>query len=49
MQETGPQPAGVVALGGFDLDHIGAVIGEQFAGVGPGDAFGELDDADPGE
>ena len=39
--------ADVVALGRLDLDHVGAEIGEQLAGVGGGDAAAVLDDAHP--
>ena len=31
--------------GGFDLDHIGAEVSEQLAGVGP-QLEGEIEDAD---
>ena len=39
--------AGVVAaVGALDLDDVGAEIGEQLPGPGPGKDAGEFDDAD---
>ena len=37
--------AGAVALGRFDLDDVGAEVGEELAAVRAGHPFGEFDDA----
>ena len=38
------RPAGGVARGRLDLDHVGAEVGKQLAAVRAGDALGEFDD-----
>ena len=42
-------PWPVAAVGGFDLDHLGAELGEDARGEGAGDERAELDDLDAGE
>jgi hypothetical protein len=38
-----------VTAGWFDLDDVGAMVGEQHAGEGPGHALSEVEDAQSGE
>ncbi len=49
MVQCRPGPAGGVALRGFDLDHVGAVVRQDLRAVGPEDHRGEIDDADAGQ
>src|SRR5690606_14632198 len=47
---TGPFPAPHRVAGGrLDLGHLGTEVGEDLAGVRPGDVLTELDHAQPGE
>jgi hypothetical protein len=39
----GPQPR-VVALWRFDLDHLGAMVGEHLAAIGPAQHPRQIDD-----
>ena len=39
----------VAVADALDLDHVGAVLGQQHGAVGPGDALAEIDDLQPGE
>ena len=43
--EFGAEAAGPVAFGGFDLDDVGAVLGEEHGAVWGGDALAEVEDA----
>ena len=45
----GTEAAEGVALGRLDLEHVGAVVGEQLGRVGTGDLTGEIEDADSSE
>ncbi len=40
------QPARNLAVGGFDLDHIGAQVAQLLGAQGAGDHGGDIDDAD---
>ena len=45
-----PERARPVAVAqALDLDHVGAVLGEQHGAIGSGDALAEIDDLQPGE
>jgi hypothetical protein len=53
-RQVGPAPAGDrqhpphrVAFGGFDLDDVGAPIGEHATGARPGHPHAQLDDPNP--
>ena len=39
--------AGVVALWGLDLDHVGAQVAEHQRAVGPGQSVRQIQDPDP--
>src|SRR5690606_25651557 len=41
-----PEPDGIDRLGVFDADHLGAEVGEDPGGSGPGDDPGEVADTD---
>src|SRR5215467_3660860 len=42
----GPPPARIVALGTFDLHHLGAEKRQDLPAIGPGQVLAELDDLD---
>jgi len=44
--ERGRVVAQIIARRGFDLEHVGALIGEQRAAIGPGDIGAEIEHAD---
>src|SRR6185437_12022052 len=45
-----PEGARPVAVAdALDLDHVGAMLGEQHGAIGPGDALAEVDDLQSGE
>ena len=43
------RPRPVAVADPLDLDHVGAVLGEQHGAVGTGDALAEVDHLEPGE
>ena len=45
----GAEAAEGTAVGGFELEHVGAVVGEELGRIGAGDLAGEIEDADSGE
>ena len=45
----GAEGAEGAATRGFELEDVGAVVGEQLGGVGTGDLAGEIEDADSSE
>ena len=47
--EGGAPGAGVVPAGRFDLDHLGAEVGQHHGGVGPGEDPGEIQNPDSRE
>ena len=44
---SGRDVAGVVACGGFHLDHVGAHVGHDLGAIRPHDHGGEIDHAHP--
>jgi hypothetical protein len=49
LVELAPLAQRVAAVGRFDLDHLGAELGEDARGERPGDERAEFDDLEAGE